>query len=304
MARERTLTELRTRGPLNEALQRVSGGRLRVFTVKQWLGQFVEGKRKSRSERTVFRHENVANRFVRFLGKRAAASIAAVTSKDISDFRDRREAIGLAASTVNLEIEMLSAAFNAARKQNYVTVNPCTVIEPLRHASMHKSVFTLDEVSALIEAATDDWKGAILVAFYTGADLRDCANLRWKNIELTGRAKKITFAQSKTGRQVTMTLQRVLQNYLLSLPAPKSGDTPLFPSLAYRTASALSKQFRRIMRLANIEASVLRRRCKSGRAIHAHSFGSLRHSFSLMQAHRAVSKKLQRALTGAAASAR
>jgi hypothetical protein len=46
MAAERTLTAVRTRELLSEVLQRVSGERLVVFTVRAWFEQFTKKKRK------------------------------------------------------------------------------------------------------------------------------------------------------------------------------------------------------------------------------------------------------------------
>jgi hypothetical protein len=96
LARERALTEIRTREILSEVLERVTGEGLRVFTVRQWLEHCVRQKKKSRSGKTAARHEQMMNEFVAFLGRRADVNIAAITAKDISDFRDSRERQGLA----------------------------------------------------------------------------------------------------------------------------------------------------------------------------------------------------------------
>ena len=59
MAAERTLTAVRTRDLLNDVLQRVSGEALRVFTAKEWFDHFAKQKRKSKSEKTALRHEQM-----------------------------------------------------------------------------------------------------------------------------------------------------------------------------------------------------------------------------------------------------
>src|SRR5262249_28587415 len=71
MATERTLTAVRIRELLSEVLQRVSGERLRVFTVREWFEQFTKKKRKSRSQKTALRYDQMMNEFVTFLGLRA-----------------------------------------------------------------------------------------------------------------------------------------------------------------------------------------------------------------------------------------
>src|SRR6266480_7094393 len=99
-AREKTLTEARTRELLGEILQSVNGERLHVFTVAEWFDYFVKQKQKSRADKTALRHEQMMREFVEFLGYRARLNIAAITSKDIADFRDHRERLGLAPSTL------------------------------------------------------------------------------------------------------------------------------------------------------------------------------------------------------------
>jgi integrase len=299
-ARRGALTESRTRELLSEVLQSINGGEgLRVFTVEQWLGHFVKQKRKSRSDKTARRHEQMMREFIEFLGPRARLNIAAITSGDIAAFRDQRHSLGLAPATVNLDITILSAAFNSAWKQGHISVNPCAPIEPLKDKAQRKQVFTPEQVAALVKVAEGDWKGLILVAFYTGARLGDCANLQWKHIDLVSEIKTIRFDQGKTGREIVTVIHPALEDYLLSLPAPKTDEAFLFPSLARRLVSPLSKHFRNvIMEQAHIEQRVIRERAKSGRSVNALTFHSLRHSFSSILANAGIREELRMALTG------
>lgn len=299
-ARQRTLTEARTRDLLSEVLQSINGGEgLRVFTVEQWFGHFVKQKRKSRSDKTARRHEQMMREFIEFLGPRARLNIAAITSGDIAAFRDQRHSLGLAPATVNLDITILSAAFNSAWKQGHITVNPCAAIEPLKDKAQRKQVFTPEQVTALVKVAEGDWKGLILVAFYTGARLGDCANLQWKHIDLVSEIKTIRFDQGKTGAEIVTAIHPALEDYLLLLPVPKTDEAFVFPSLAQRLVSPLSKHFRNvIMEQAHIEQRVIRERGKSGRSVNALTFHSLRHSFSSILANAGIREELRMALTG------
>lgn len=300
-ARRGVLTEARTRELLSEVLQSVNGEGLRVFTVSEWLDHFVKGKRKSRADKTARRHEQVARLFTEFLGPRARLNIAAVTSRDIAGFRDQRHSLGLSPATVNLDVTVLSAAFNAAIKQGHLSVNPCAAIEPVKDKAQRKHVFTPEQVSALVKTAKGEWKGLILVAFYIGARLGDCANLRWRNVDLVSEIKTIRFEPGKGGREVVTVIHPALEDYLLSLPTPKSDEAFLFPSLAEqakRHVSPISKAFRGLMEEARIQQSVIRERNKSGRSVNALSFHSLRHSFSSLLANAGVREELRMALTG------
>jgi integrase len=299
MAAQRTLTAVRARDLLNDVLQRVSGEGLRVFTVKEWFDHFAKQKRKSKSEKTALRHEQMHEEFLAFLGPRANLNIAAITQKDILDFRDKRETKGLAPVTLNLDVTVLSAAFNAALGQGHIRVNPCKGIEALKDKATHKKVFTPEQVSALLSAADGDWRGVILVGFYCGMRLNDACNLRWRDFDLVSPIKTITYEPRKTGEAVTVVVHPALEDYLLSLPTPDYEDAFVFPSLAQRkNVSPLSKAFRKIMQRARIAQSLIRERNQKGRSVYSHSFHSLRHSFSTILANNNVSEEVRMRLTG------
>jgi integrase len=270
-----------------------------VFTVEQWFDHFVKQKKKSRAAATGKRHEQTMREFMEFLGHRAKLNIAVITSRDIASFRDRRHSLGLAPATVNIDVAILSAAFNGALRQGHITVNPCLAIEPLKNKPQRKGVFTPEQVSALLKTAEGDWKGLILLAFYTGQRLLDCANLRWRDVDLVSDIKTIRFAVRKTGSEVITVVHPALEDYLLSMPTAKSDDEYIFPTLAGRRASPLSKQFGELIALANIDRGVIRKRTTyGGRSVSALSFHSLRHSFSSILANAGVSEERRMALVG------
>jgi integrase len=297
-ARRGALTEVRTRELLSEILQNINGEGLHVFSVAEWFEHFVKGKRKSQSDRTAAIHAQTKREFIEFLGTRARLNIAAITSRDIAEFRDARHSLGFAPATVNLSVSMLSAAFNAAWKQGHVSVNPCAAIEPLKDRPQRKGVFTPEQVSALVQSAQGDMRGLVMVGFYCGQRLADCANLRWRDVDLVSDIKTIRFQVRKTGAEVVTVVHASLEDFLLSLSTAKSDDEHLFPTLAQRATSLISDEFRRLMEVAHIEQRVIRERAKGGRNVNALSFHSLRHSFSSILANAGVSEERRMALTG------
>jgi integrase len=299
-ARRNALTEARTRDLLGEILQSVNGQGLRTFTVAQWFDHFVKQKQKSRADKTALRHEQMMNEFVGFLGYRSNLNLAVVTSKDIADFRDKRESRGLAPATLNGDITVLSAAFNAALRQGHISVNPCLAIEPVKDKTVRKGTFTLEQVTALGKTASFDWKGLVLVGCYTGQRLGDCANLRWDQIDLLSTIKTIKFEQGKTGGEVIMPLNPVLAEYLSGLARSKTDETFVFPTLANRTISPLSKSFRKLIERAGIEQRIIRERKadSGGRSVNALTFHSLRHTFNSILANAGIPEETRMALTG------
>ena len=298
-ARTLRLTEARAREVISELMQSVGGESLTLFTVEQWFGHFVNQKKKSRAAATGKRHAQTMRDFAEFLGHRAKLNIAAITSRDIASFRDHRHALGLAPATVNLDVAILSSAFNAALRQGHVSVNPCLAIEPLKNKPQRKGVFAPEQIAALVKTAKGDWRGLIMLAFYSGQRLLDCANLRWCDVDLVSDIKTIRFQVRKTGAEIVTVVHPALEDHLLSLPTPNVDDEYLFPTLAGRSASPLSKQFGELMRLANIERGVIRERTSlGGRSVSALSFHSLRHSFSSILANAGVSEERRMALVG------
>ena len=297
-ARRGVLTEVRTRELLSEILQSVNGDGLRFFTVAQWFTHFVDQKRKSRADQTAARHNQIMREFIEFLGARANLNIAAITSKDIADFRDYRQSLGLAPSTVNVDMTTLSACFNSALRQGHISANPCLALDPLRETAVRKAVFTPEQVSALVKTAVGDMRGLVMIGFYVGCRLHDAANLRWKNVDLVSEIKTIRFVNAKTGREIVTVIHPALEDYLLSLPAPPNDEAFLFPSLAQRATSPLSKEFRLLLSQARIEQHEIRKREKGGRCVHALSFHSLRHSFSSLLANAGIPEETRMALTG------
>jgi integrase len=298
-AKAKRLTEARTRDLLSEILESVNGVGLRVFTVAQWFDHFVKQKQKSRADKTAAAHEQVRDQFIEFLGRRAHENLAGVSSEDIAAFRDHRESLGLAPNTLNKDVDCLKAAFGAALKQGHISVNPCAVIENVKDKTeARKEPFTLGQITALGKTASGDWRGLILTAFYTGQRLGDCANLRWDQIDLA--SKIIRFQPGKTGGEIIMPLNPVLADYLGRLAKSKAGETFVFPSLAQRNISPLSKYFKKIMQRAGIEQRVIRERKaeSGGRCVNALTFHSLRHTFNSILANAGIPEETRMALTG------
>jgi integrase len=311
MARQGTFTEARARELVGEVLQRTSGESLSYFTVEEWFRHWVETKKESKAGRTSERYQQIADEFLDFLGGRAKLNIAAITPKDILGFRKTRTARGLAPSTVNLDVKIIGAAFNAAKRQGYIPMNPCAAIESLPFEKAEKQVFEAKHIRALMAAAAmrergrlifaagEDWRGAILFAFYTGARLQDVANMRWESIDLPNRI--ITYTPRKTRGRVSVPIHPGLESYLLSLPAPDSDKAFVFPGLAGHDSggrSGLSRTFARIMARAKIESEVARKANKEGRTVRTLTFHSLRHSFSSAMANAGIAEEVRMKLTG------
>jgi integrase len=170
----------------------------------------------------------------------------------------------------------------------------------LPEETAERSAFEPKQVAKLVGAAEGDWKGAILLAYYTGARLRDVANMRWNAIDL--KRQLITFTPSKTKKAQTIPLHAELERHLLK--SPGIGTAFLFPSLAGKGTggkSGLSGQFAAITARAGIEGKIMRHTAE-GRGNNSLSFHSLRHSFNSAMANAGVSQEIRQKLTGHASA--
>ena len=274
---------------------------MRTFTVRQWFEHFVKIKTDSQNPKTAAKYAQITRDFLEFLGPRADLNILSVTSADVRAWRDHGKALGLSATTSNDHVIILSAIFNGAWRDHIISNNPCTAVEAVKDAvtpkKRQKRAFTVEQVEALLDNANRDWKGLIRVAFYTGVRLDNCANLRWRNVDYQKR--KITFERySKHGDEHDVPLHERLAEHFMSLPTPKTDDAYVFPSLAKRRVTNLSKEFRKLMTAARIENDKVREKGKSAaRDVWALGFHSFRRTNISLLANADVPEERRMALT-------
>lgn len=317
LAARGTLTETRARELIGEVLERTCGDSLPFYTAESWLRDWLRGKQVSKSENTHLKYSHTVESFITHLGSRAKLNISAVRPKDIASFRDAQIASGKHPNTVRYLVKQLRIPFNAARRQGIITHNPAESVELPGKAKADdggeatREVFTPKQIKALLNAAIlrehgkpvfhagEEWRGAILFAYFTGARLQDVANVVWGAIDLP--AKTITYRPKKTGKLVAIPIHLELENYLLELPAPDTSKAFVFPMLARRSTggrSGLSMIFSRIMARARVQGKILSEGKGQGRTVRALTFHSLRHSFNSALANAGVSQEIRQKLTG------
>jgi integrase len=299
-AKNGTLTEQTAKKIIGEIVERATGEPLHNMAANEWFADWVAGKAEVKSKTTAERYKQVARDFLGSLGQRQTLSLMHVTSKDIRAYRNSELVLGKSNKTANISVKIVSAAFNAALRQGYITMNPCTAIEALPEQTADRSNFTPKQVAKLVGSAEGDWQGAILFAYYTGARLSDVANMRWNAINLGDRV--IEFGPKKTRKPVVIPFHSDLERHLLK--SPGVGRAFLFPSLAEKRTggkNGLSGQFKAIMVKAEIKGKVIRHTTE-GRANTSLSFHSLRHSFNSVMANAGVSQEIRQKLTGHASA--
>jgi len=294
-AKNGTLTEQQAKKIIGEILERTTGEPLHNYKVRDWMNHWLDMKEQVRAGKTMDRYRQVIRDFIASLGNRANLALAHLMSKDILAYRNSIIAAKKTPRTANLSVKVVSAALNAAVRQRIIESNPATALESLPEKGEEKDTFTSTQVGKLVRAASGDWRGAILLGYYTGARLSDVANMRWSAIDWSN--KVIRFTPSKTKKPVAIPLHRDLEHELLKKPG--IGKATLFPSLAGKGTGGkhgLSGRFGAIMEKAGIEGK--RTRAGGGRTLSSLSFHSLRHSFNSAMANAGISQELRQKLTG------
>ena len=240
---------------------------------------------------------------------------------------DKKPQTHRTAKTVNHYAADVASMFRHAMRDGLILSNPAAALARLPELdSAEREVFTVAEVGQLVQAAgvpawhdslfprskgnekarnamAEDWQGMILLGFYAGARLGDCARITWENVNLA--RKTLAFMPAKTERKrkrLEVPLHPRLVSWLAGREMPEDPNTPLFPTL-HKTRvggnQGLSAQFIAIMELAEVDRRTTRPGEKGKqRAQHARSFHALRHSLTSTLANLDVSEEIRRRIVG------
>jgi integrase len=289
-------TEVQARKVLNEILESVGEGPIRQKSVRDFFLNWLSGKQQAKKETTSRRYKKAIQEFLDSLGNRVDKPLGALIPADIEHFRDTRTEQGVSAATVKLDLKLVRSVLNTARRQAIILHNPAEAVDLPLVKSNERDVFTPDDLRALLEIASPDWKTAILLGYYVGPRLGDVVSLAWNNVDLADGV--IFYTQGKTGKKVVVPIHPDLEEHLLRI----AGENPtgfLCPSLGSVNIggrSGLSKQFAGLMAQAGID----QRQIQSSRnhKFSQLSFHSLRHSFSSALANLGISADVRMKLTG------
>jgi integrase len=298
-ARRKELTAAQARKVLAEMVAFSSGETLSFHSARSWLNDWLRNKTGAISEITLGRYQQVVRDFLTHIGRRAEASIAAVSPGDIIAFRNRLRAEGLSVATCNSIRSMLNAPFESAHKLGFIPINPVAAVEPLKERTVKpgRDPFTAEEAARLVEAAEGDWRGAVLLGATSGLRLSDVANLCWESVDMDAGLLRID--TRKTGKSVILPMHSDFAAWLSGRPRG-IGKAPVFPELAGKLIAGrrgLSVQFRDIARKAGVTGRVVTREGK-GRTTNSKTFHALRHSFISALANAGVASEIRQKLAG------
>lgn len=306
-ARQGELTQAVILKNLGEMMERTTGEKLAVASIKDFFKEYMEiKKRVGAAPSTLARYSPIMNGFVGSLtAARQKGSIATVTPSEIERFRNAELEIGKSESTCDLELKVISSVLASAHRKGLALTNPALAVEPLRGDSEERAPFTDKQVKALLNKADSEWTGMILFGYHCGIRLNDAANLCWENLSL--KESTVTFLEQKTARRkrkkdkgTTIVLHPDIIGWLRSQPTG-IGKAPVFLSLVGRksgSAGGLSNMFSDLMVEAKIASGLGEKLKGKGRRFRKYGFHSFRHTMISNLANAEVSADVRMAMSG------
>ena len=307
-----TFTAPTARKYLSRLLAIATGEEMTSYTLETWTAEWLRRKARDSSKATMARYKGHTEALLSWLGDdRRKKPLESLTAQDARKWRESLQDAGRAGKTVLAYMKDAGAVYRAAIREGLVSFNPFNALEAIDTSdSQARKPFTLDEVADLVNhAPTEEWRGLVLVAAFTGLRLGDASKLSWEAVDLD--AKRITLIPSKTKkkkRKVHIPIHPDLLAYLLATPVHEDSPTaPVFPSLAKLKVgdrAGLSKTFNKIMEAASVDRGEPSRIIKEGesqgkgKVTWERGFHSLRHTFTSWLRNEGVSEEDRMALTG------
>lgn len=297
---------------LNKALQSGLGVTMDEGSIEQTLTKWAQRQSRVVRKSTSEKYKHTVKRFLLFLADRSKLPIHRLTREMLEGFRDT-EAKTTAASTAYLKIKTLRIFSKDAMIRGIISKDPSlgvrkTVEEGKQHG---RRPFTVDQLKAIDEKGTDEWRGLFLFGLYTGQRLADIANLHWHHLKMEGSESTwtVSFITRKTGRQMDIPIASPLRDYILEeLESSDDEDAYLFPKSAAKTANGtsgtLSNEFRKILKSAGIVGTLANKNPKNPKGRSArrdssiYSFHSLRHSAVSLMKNAGISPEIVRDIIG------
>lgn len=298
MADAQILTEGQARDVLNDILKMTAPSEeLRTPRIGTFLIEWLEAKEAAKSASTGVRYRQIVQAFIEHLADRANRPLSSLTPPDVQSFLTKRQKSGCSPTTINLDGKILRTALNFARRQGMIAHNVAEAVDLPKVKCVQRGTFATDEVRLLVDAAENEWKTLILVAYFTGARLGDCCNMQWDGVDLA--AGTLKYTQQKTGKDVVLPIHPDLVAHLEKIAVSDKAEKFLSPGMAGLKSGGrhgLSEGFKRIVRKAGLDLQTVKgygTRNASKRTFHA-----LRHSFTSALANANVAPELRMKLTG------
>ena len=234
--------------------------------------------------------------------KEYAVEVRAVSAADAEDYAAYFIDCGLSAGTFNKHLTFLRCMWRVLmdgdagksddadkpeKLKAKILENPWLRILKKKHTPHARRELTVEELGAVMGAATGEMRLLLALGIYTGLRLGDCALLEWGSVDLVRRFVSVVPIKTarRTGKRVTVPLHDALAGMLFDVPERLRRGYVL-PKTAkdYRRDSAvLANRLKSLFEKCGIKTGHVDDR--TGRAAVDVGFHSLRHTFVSLSAN-------------------
>ena len=139
--------------------------------------------------------------------------LRSISPKEISRFKVKRKGENAAPGSINIELAMISKAFNLAKEWEWLKENPASRLPKEKENNERDRWLTADEERRLL-ANSPEWLSDVIV-FTTNTGLRqsELLSLEWPQVELE--RKVILLRYTKNGKPRTIPLNQNATNVLI-----------------------------------------------------------------------------------------
>ena len=192
---------------------------LESFTV-----EFLSYVNGTRSPNTAEIYRRALGHLQKLVGDRHLDSI---TPRDGDLYRIKR-ATQVAATSVNIDIRALRAAFSTAIRWKLITQNPFKEVACIRIPERLPLYFSMEDFQKMLSLAKDDWfKDVLVTAAMTGLRRSEILNLKWSDVDFDRSLIHIqssdTF-RTKAGKRRSVPMHDVVKQLLLLRSTKKQSE--------------------------------------------------------------------------------
>ncbi len=133
--------------------------------------------------------------FVRFAGPNRAVSD--ISTVDLQNYRKKLIKASKSPNTINNRIAAVKAMYNWALNNEIIDNSPrLKAVKKITPPKQEKPTFTVRQIQKLLQHASNQVKAMIWLGLNCGFGCTDCAELRWKNLDLQN--GRVNFPRGKT----------------------------------------------------------------------------------------------------------
>jgi len=279
-------------------LHQLANPDFRVVSLSDHLSAWVKAQENHVEKHTTRIYLDMHRRITQMVGPRIAAAPVGDLTKEavekalvkITKSKVKGTDRTITAATANMDLRALRRALQIAVETGMAKSNVAESVRPLPQSdSYERAEFTRAEVRQMIDHkdTSEEWRGAILLAAYTGLRLGDVVRLNRSHVV----NDRLVIRPAKT-KNTLKTLKIPLTPPCFAWIGDKQGD--FFPSLIGGKPGTLSTTFSRIMKRAGVPREIT----EAGDVVKRRSFHSLRHSFASWLAEADVHADVRQKLTG------